>query len=368
MRKLNLLIISSSSKTGGGPTHVFLLKKIISHKVNIFFAMPKFKSLENNINTKNFISIDERKISIRDIFRLIKFVNNHSIDIIHAHGKGASLIGRILKTFTGKILVYTFHGIHIECLNPIEKFIYIYYERILGWVDDHKIFVSKSEYKKAVLLNFPVGNNFSIINNGVVNKLNKYISRNKIDNIKLGINNLNKNIISVCRLVDQKNIFEIVKIAKELPSYNFLIIGDGELFFKLKKYIKLSNIKNVYILGEKKDVYKYLIYAEIFLSTSLYEGHPISILEAMSIGLPIVASNVIGNVNTIDHGISGFFYQLGNIKMAANLIEKLISNKEKRLSFSRESFIKQRKFFSIENMKYNYINLYEKLFIERNIS
>ena len=74
-------MISSSSSTGGGPSHIFLLEKLIRNKFDIFFAMPsnayckKFKS-------SRFIEIEERKLSIIDIFRLIQFIRKNSIDII----------------------------------------------------------------------------------------------------------------------------------------------------------------------------------------------------------------------------------------------------------------------------------------------
>ena len=59
-------------------------------------------------------------------------------------------------------------------------------------------------------------------------------------------------------------------------------------------YLKKHKIFNVEIHGNKENVFSFLYKADLFLSTSLYEGLPISILEAMSIGLPIVASNVVG--------------------------------------------------------------------------
>ena len=157
--------------------------------------------------------------------------------------------------------------------------------------------------------------------------------------MKIGIRNQKKNIISICRFVDQKNIFEIFKIAKKLKIYNFIVLGEGYLFDKAKIFLKSSNIQNVYLFGNQTDIFKYLYESDLFLSTSLYEGHPISILEAMSIGLPIIASNVTGNVDTIKNGYSGFLYRLGDINQASYLIEKIMKNDELRLEFSNNSFL-----------------------------
>ena len=91
------------------------------------------------------MDISERRISLIDIIRIIKFSKKNSIDIIHAHGKGAGLIARIIKIFLHKPLLYTFHGIHTYCLSRLNNFLYIFYENITGWLDDEKVFVSISE-------------------------------------------------------------------------------------------------------------------------------------------------------------------------------------------------------------------------------
>ena len=177
---------------------------------------------------------------------------------------------------------------------------------------------------------------------------------------KIGINNKKKNIISICRLVDQKNIFEIFEIARNLQAYNFVVLGNGYLFDKAKNYIESRKIKNVYLLGNKKDVFKYLYESDLFLSTSLYEGHPISILEAMSIGLPIVASEVTGNIDTIKNNFSGLFYRLGDINGAINCIQKLMKNSDLKYKISNNSFLTHRKLFTTKKMKNEYVSLYKK--------
>ena len=62
----------------------------------------------------NHIEISERKLSFIDILKLVFFIKSKSIDIIHAHGKGAGFISRLIKPFVRKPLIYSFHGIHLE--------------------------------------------------------------------------------------------------------------------------------------------------------------------------------------------------------------------------------------------------------------
>ena len=357
--KIKILLISSSGKTGGGPSHIFLLKELLKDQFDFFLAMPCSNSNSKILDNKKYLNISERKIILRDIIRLIIFSRRNSIDIIHAHGKGAGLIARIIKIFLRKPLIYTFHGIHTICLSRLKKFLYIFYENITGWLDDEKVFVSLSERMQAIFLKIFIGKDNRIINNSTNEMLCININRDK-NNFNIGIKNNKKNIISICRLVDQKNIFEIFKIAQKLEIYNFIVLGDGYLFEKAKIYLKNNNIKNVYLLGNTKDVFKYLYESDLFLSTSLYEGHPISILEAMSIGLPIVASKVTGNIDTIKNGFSGFFYSLGNVNQACSCIKEIMKNNQLKLKLSINSFSTHRKLFTTEKMKNSYISLYKK--------
>jgi len=358
-RKTKILLISASSKTGGGPSHIFHLKDILKDEYDFYLAMPKIYPKNKNLYFKNYLEIAERKLSLIDIFRLILFSRKNSIDIIHAHGKGAGIIARIIKIFLNKPLIYTFHGIHTNCMNRFNKYLYILYENITGWLDEEKVFVSLSEKMQAINLKIFIGKNNIIINNST-KKMHRINWDAKKNNLKIGIRNKKKNIISICRFVDQKNIFEIFKIAQKLQFYNFIVLGDGYLFDKAKIFLKSKDIKNVYLFGNKRDIFKYLYESDLFLSTSLYEGHPISILEAMSIGLPIIASKVTGNVDTIKDNYSGFFYKLGDINEACSFIERVMKDSDLKLKISNNSFFTHKKLFTNAKMKSSYKLLYKK--------
>ncbi len=357
--KTKILLISASAKTGGGPSHIFLLKELLRDQFDFYLAMPLFNPKSTIFDKKKYLEIAERKISINDIIRLIQFSRQNSIDIIHAHGKGAGLIARVIKIFLNKPLIYTFHGMPTLSFSGLKKLIYILYENITGWIDDEKVFVSMSERTQATKLRIIIRKNNSVINNAT-KKMPRIIFNQEKNNLRIGIRNNKKNIISISRLVYEKNIFEIFNIAKNLKIYNFIVLGDGYLLDKAKKYLQTNNIKNVYLFGNTIDIFKYLYESDLFLSTSLNEGHPISIIEAMSIGLPIVASKVTGNIDTIKTGFSGYFYELWDINKAEYLIKKILENNDLKLEISSNSFLTHRKLFATNKMKESYISLYNK--------
>ena len=145
------------------------------------------------------------------------------------------------------------------------------------------------------------------------------------------------------------------------PDYSFIIVGGGDLAYDLKKYISNHNLKNVILTGFSSNPFNYLLASDIFLSTSFREGHPISILEAMSTALPIIATDVTGNKDTIVHGKSGFFYQLGCINQASSYIDMLVEDPFLRRRIGKESFAQQRKLFSSEAMISTYLKIYSRI-------
>ena len=92
--KTKILLISSSAKTGGGPSHIFLLNELLKDEFDLYLAMSNLLTKNNAFDNKKYLEISERRISLMDIKRLVILSIKNSIDIIHAHGKGAGLIIR----------------------------------------------------------------------------------------------------------------------------------------------------------------------------------------------------------------------------------------------------------------------------------
>ena len=358
-------MISSTGKVGGGPSHIFMLMKLLSKHFELFLAMPKNNYSKSNLDflkLKNFISINERKVSLFDILKLYKYIKKNDIKIIHSHGKGAGLIGRILAILLNRKHIHTYHGIHLRCHSFLNRLFYIFYENIFKNLDSARIFVSESEKNYAIDSGISLSKISIIIPNGVnlkerINKSNKIKIRNNIRK-KLNIESNQICVITLARLVQQKNLKEIIEISKYFKFHKFLILGEGILRKELEDLIKTNNIKNVFLLGNKKNVFNYLIASDIYLTSSLYEGLPIAVLEAMSIGLPIIASDVVGNKDTVKHNYSGFLYSLGDIKKACDSLEELSNNNIKRYKFGLNSRKLQIKFFSKNIMKKKYTDLY----------
>tara|TARA_B100000212_G_scaffold235578_1_gene179207 strand:- start:233 stop:1312 length:1080 start_codon:yes stop_codon:yes gene_type:complete len=356
-------MISSSGVTGGGPILMSILNDHLYKDFNFFFAIPhneKTLILFKKAIYKQILNISERKIKIKELLYLSNYIKSNSIDIIHSHGKGAAFIGRLISLFLKKPHIYTFHGIHTKCHGKIYVLFYRIYEFIFGFIDSRKVFVSQSEKQFAKNNGIYFSNNYSIIHNGInpYDLQNKNEIRKKLRN-RYKIDNLEKCIISVCRFVPQKNIFELIEIANLCRNYKFFLVGDGPLKSEINIYIQKLNLKNIYLTGIITNVYDYLSACDLFLSTSIYEGLPLSIIEAMSVGLPIVASRVMGNIDTIEDRKTGFFYDLGNPIMAAEKIKLVLNNENILKEIGLKSKLRQKNCFDAKKMAEEYKKIYK---------
>lgn len=279
-----------------------------------------------------------------ELYNILKKIDE--IDVIHLHSSKAGFLGRIVSFLLGKSkkTIYTPHAISFLCLDvsPKKRKIFIWMERFASFFGGKIVACSQSE-KEAI--EEQGIKNVTFINNGI-----------KKLQIEKKVNTSDKTtIISVGRLSIQKNPKLFNDIALEFidnPNIQFIWCGDGEL----KSELTSPNIKCTGWI-ERKELENYLVNADIYLSTSLWEGLPLSVLEAMSIGLPVVLSDCVGNRDLVeDNGV------LYNNKIEAIKIINDFRENNKWFIFkgkkSKELFFKE---FDLKNMSKKYYSLYRKI-------
>lgn len=171
-------------------------------------------------------------------------------------------------------------------------------------------------------------------------------------------------IISVGTLYWIKNQLMTIRAVSALHELGYRVeltlLGEGVDREKIRNEIKERKAEHyIFTPGTKKNVEDYLRQSDIYVSSSRTEGLPLSILEAMACGLPIVATNAGGTRDIVVDGENGFLIQVDDECALKKRLMDLIKNEEKRESFSKKSREKAEE-WCIQNCVAGYENLYEK--------
>lgn len=370
MDKTKVLIISEA--LGGGVRRhlVDLLSGIDTSKFDVFMVYGPHRADNIFINSIGdlkekgiqFFEVDSliNKISLKNDFRcikeLIKIIREVKPDIVHCHSSKAGALGRIAaKRCKVNKVFYTPHAYVFQNpkLSAMKKNIYYRIEKILGKMSTKNLHVSFGEEKLALNAKVIPREKSITIYNGIADVIYKRKKESK--DIIIG---------TVGRMDHQKNPWEFIGIAnsivRNMDNVKFIYVGAGEYFDEISSYIKKERLEDKIILkGFSSNPIKEMEKFDMFISTSLYEGLPYSLIEAMSCGLPIIATNIEGHDEIVLDEINGYLYELNNINLANQIIENLIKDKNKLEEMSTESYNLYKEKFNLNDMVQSIMHTYE---------
>jgi glycosyltransferase involved in cell wall biosynthesis len=353
-------------EAGGIETLIFEF----AHRLNGSEILPSigvFKEggyLEENLKSKgiSFYNFDKKEgIDILLIYKLRKLLKKENIRILHTHNYAAWLYG-VLSTRGVKGLKH----IHTEHSN-VEAKRRALAEKFLSHFTDRIVCVSE-DVKKSMIENQGISpERLIVIYNGVdTEKFYPDPAIKRTGRKALGIKENVPVIGIVARLTPVKDHVTLLKafkiILKKYPEALLLIVGDGELREGLiRQSVEMKIKKNVLFLGERYDIPELLNVMDIFVLSSISEGHNISLIEAMSTGLPTVVTNVGGNKEVVLDGVNGYLVSTGNPQGFADKIINLLENQSLRNKMGRKSRERVIERFSLDRMLKDYKALYLKL-------
>lgn len=364
-----VMISIARADTGGAPEHVFQLVKALEDQVEFHIACPAdrpyYQRFITMLGQDRILEIPHRRLTFSALKAMARVVREKNIDLIHSHGKGGGVYGRPVALATGRKVVYTQHG-----MSPDAKFKHwfldynVWLDFILGKFTDASICVSEGEKIETVAQHVAKPHELTVIPNGVPNGLQRHHVNTAGQPLSL---------VSVSRFDAQKNPDELLEIIDHLSRRNIpggfhmtvLGVGAGKAEFEQELVNKsLENL--VTMAGAVSDVRRVFRRSDMLVSTSTWEGMPLAVLEAMSEGLPIVASNVVGNRDVVDDGESGYLYPLGDPESAVDAIVKL-TDASIRQSFGEagRKIIGTR--HSIAHMAEQTLRLYRKILGTRSV-
>ncbi|HHW61069.1 MAG TPA: glycosyltransferase family 4 protein, partial [Syntrophomonadaceae bacterium] len=185
----------------------------------------------------------------------------------------------------------------------------------------------------------------------------------------IGVRRLDSNnkvkMIMVARFSEPKDQQLLVKAASQLQTENDFeidFVGDGPLFSSTKELAqKLQISDKVRFLGACTDVPELLENADVFVLTSNWEGFPITILEAMRAGLPVITSDVGGCNEAVIDGVTGYLIPRGDQECLKERLARLINDSQLRSSMGNKGFERFSEYFTVEQMAQKTMAVYESI-------
>lgn len=259
-------------------------------------------------------------------------------DVIHCHTPIASFIARMaIATISRKrrpIVIYTAHGFHFHPEgNKILNVIYYMIERFAARFTDYLITINKYDYEKAksfkvkkrVIHIEGIGVNSETyseqnINNNVLHSLKKRIFENEA---------YSEFVFSIiAEFTPNKNQTIVIDAARYLINFPFKLVfaGDGRKLEKVKKYARKKGVSNKCIfLGFEKNIKELLGLTDCLLLPSKREGLPRVIMEAMSMGIPIIGSDIRGIRDLLNYDGS-FLFNANDSRELAQIMKYVMMN------------------------------------------
>lgn len=346
--KINILYIITKLELGGAQKHLLsLITNLDKSKYSIFLFTAKEGLLLNDalsiggLYTKKS-SFLERKIDLfKDFAALLEiysFIKENNIDIVHTHSSKAGIVGRLAARLARvKIVIHTVHGWPFnDYQNFVVRYVYIWLERIAARFSDKLIIVSGFDREKGLKNRIGDDDKYVLIYYGILFENFSRCEYN-INNVRreLGLRSNDLAIGMISCFKPQKAPQDFVKLASlinnDIPGVKFILIGDGVLRESIEDLITGYKLQDrVFLLGWRRDIPEILSAIDIFVLTSLWEGMPISVLEAMASAKPVIATDTGGIREIVFENKTGFMVRPGDINSMAEKLRLLLINAKLR--------------------------------------
>ncbi|WP_038369372.1 glycosyltransferase family 4 protein [Brackiella oedipodis] len=284
-------------------------------------------------------------------------------DLVHAHSSKAGILGRLAAKSVGLPVIFTVHGWAFTegVSGSTKKRFYQILERTLGAYTDHIITVSDYDRELGLKCHIIAPQNITTVHNGI-HDLAPSDKASSAINQRVDDEDSSVKLIMVARFDQQKNqalALQVLASLKQLP-WHLCFIGDGPTLDKVKQQAQAVGLApQVTFAGRCDDVAQRLARADVFVLTTNWEGLPISILEAMRAGLPIMASDVGGIREQITTGQQGFLLDNNDLNGMQRYFQEMICDERLRHRMGVQARLKFEQAFSFEQMLHKTLGIYE---------
>ena len=311
---LRILELVVSTDLGGGPAQVTeLIGRLPRAEFSVTVAGPAGGAYGRVVTESGarFVGIGVDQLGRRPFLDVLRLIRQEGIDIVHSHGKGAGLYGRLAARRAGIPAVHTFHGIHYADYPVGGGRAYVMLERGLARITKAVVHVSESQALEAAALGLaPAGRSHVIVNGVDADRIAAAAMTRAAARQILQLEPGALVLGTVARFDPVKALDTLLRafavVAADRPAARLLIVGDGPEGPRLRALAATLGIEDrVRLPGFVADASRLLPALDLYVSASRKEGLPLALLEAMACGLPVAATRVPGHVDVVEQGVTG---------------------------------------------------------------
>lgn len=364
-----LLYLITRAETGGAQIHVLELLK----------GLQKCFDLHLGVGGEGFLTSEARKLGVsvhllpsliqplhpkKDlaaVHQVIALLKKVQPSLVHLHSSKAGLVGRLAARAACVPAVFTAHGFAFtDGVSWRRKLVALPSEWLAARLGGHIIAVSRYDYDLAQHYRVAAPSQMTLVYNGIPDVPYRGMPEQG-EMVR---------VVMVARFAPPKDHALLLKALEELKNldWELELIGDGPLQPLVQaEAVRLGLENRVRFAGACTDVAKRLAKAQVFVLISNYEGLPLSILEAMRAGLPVIASKVGGVAEAVVDGETGFLAPRGDAQALRIRLAQLIGDSQLRMQMGLAGRTRYETYFTLEQMLEKTLAVYEKM-LKREVS
>jgi len=353
-------MVTGRADFGGGPEHVYQLAGAIAGSTAVHIACPReepyWSRYESIAGRDRMIEIPHRRLSLGAFIRLVRFIRERKIDVVHAHGRTAGVLVRPAALLAGVRCFYTPNGsTPVSCARTL---LYAAVEYLLSIITHGVVAVSGTE-ADALRPLCARGGRLEVIRNGVEIPPSFDAPDHRLDGPL--------RVVHVTRFVHQKNsllLLDVIAALRDMGkigSFEFVILGDGPGRSEFEAALASRGLGHcVKIEGAVSNPGAYFESAFCLVSTSRWEGLPLALLEGMARGVPVIATDVTGNRDAVAECETGFLYDAAAPGVAAERLVQLADDPLLRKQMALAARRRAEEEFSVQAMADATLQLYTR--------
>ena len=347
---LQLLV---STRPGGGPQHVALLVRgLRARGWEPIVAAPADGVLFDGFAKAGIeiVEVATNRLRPATLVQVLGLVRRRRVALIHSHGKGAGVYGRVAARLARIPAVHTLHGIHYERYAPPVRAAYLALERRLSAWSARVVNVSREQEREGLALRLFDARRSRVIPNGVdVTRLGATALGRGDARAELKLPVDATVVGAMARFDEVKRLDVLVDAVARVRGITLVLIGDGAESARLRARAAQRGLgSRVVFAGEVEGAAQLLPAFDVFASPSRKEGMPMAVLEAMALGLPVVASDIPAHREVLGPASPGLV--AGTVDGFAAALERLGRDADLRAMLGAENRTRARSEFDARAM------------------